>query len=599
MRRKLVAIILPIACTGLALFGLIVHAAFDNHILQLSAESALAHVVSVSRSGAASIPATSGTPETVDADVYTELLVDTGHHPWQVLSNPDVQGQDATLDTGVVALAFAGNRATQAVSGTVAVNGRRWAWAIDQHPHPERSRFAYRAIAAQALEPLSVPFLIAALVILWLALWIALGVGQLVEEARAQALALAAARDEAMSATRQKSAFIATVSHEIRTPLNGVVGFAQLLAQCTLQEPARGYSERVHKSGLALLEIVNNVLDISKLEAGQTELEIAPVNARELLEECRVMLEASAASKGISLSMQVACTVPHMLLLDSTRIKQITLNIAGNAIKFTDSGSVDVAYQYVPSDVGKPRFVISVGDTGIGIAPENLSKLFREFTQADNSITRRYGGTGLGLSITKGLVDLMNGTIRVNSRLGEGSQFEISIPVDIASTPSHLPQDKIKAQIAIPAAADPQLETLDGLSILVGEDNLVNQVLIEEVLTGLGAQITIAADGQQIIDEFNANQYDLILMDCNMPRKSGLDATREIRALEDAKIRGDGARPVPIVALTATSAEHIRRDCELAGMNDFLTKPFTVSMLVQVIRRSISERAPIPSAANA
>ena len=370
---------------------------------------------------------------------------------------------------------------------------------------------------------------------------------------------LHSARAEAEAAARAKSSFLATMSHEIRTPMNGVLGIAELLLRTELSDDQRHDLEILHRSGRNLLTILNDILDYSKIEAGEMVLSPEPTNVARLLQETVDIFRPVATDRGIALPIDVR-VLPH-LQIDPLRLRQVVLNLVGNALKFTPEGSVTV--RAIPVRHGEHRVTmrVEVIDTGVGIDPAKLDTLFDEFTQADTSHTRRAGGTGLGLGISARLVALMGGRLTVESALGVGSTFRFEIEAEVAE---------------VPAAASnrpPEEDSVWNARILVVEDNRINQLVARKMLERFGVTVEVVDNGVKAVEAVARESWDLIFMDCQMPEMDGYDATRRIRRLE-----GDGPR-TPILAMTAATLPEERDLCRAAGMDDFVPKPVELKVL--------------------
>jgi len=369
------------------------------------------------------------------------------------------------------------------------------------------------------------------------------------------------ARDAALEASRAKSEFLANMSHEIRTPMNGIIGMQSLALGATDAEDRTGYLEAAQNSAYSLLAILNDILDVSKIEAGRLDIHRAPFSLRGAVDEVLQLVRHRAHDKALELATNISGATPDALVGDVVRIRQILTNLVGNAVKFTDRGRVEVRVDSRPTDSDELLLDVAVVDTGIGIRPEHKEVIFEAFRQADSSTTRQYGGTGLGLTISARLVAIMGGTISVESTFGEGSEFRFMIPCKLAARES-VTTPAISAHTQTPPAPR-------RLRILLAEDNTVNQRLAKRLLEKRGHEVSIAGDGKQAVEAaMLAPPYDLILMDVQMPVMDGLEATRAIRKIENRQLSS-----VPIVAMTAFAMKADRDRCLAAGMNGHLAKP--------------------------
>lgn len=394
------------------------------------------------------------------------------------------------------------------------------------------------------------------------------------EELQAANRALQRASDRAEAASGAKSQFLATMSHEIRTPLNAVIGMTGLLLETSLTDQQAEYVQTVREGGETLLTLINDILDFSKVESGRVELEHTPLEVRACIESA-LDLFPQALHKGLELSYSIDPRVPEVVIGDATRLRQVLVNLVGNAVKFTSHGTVRVAVWAAPLDNDEHELSFAVQDTGIGIPADRLDCLFRPFTQVDASTTRCYGGTGLGLAICKRLVELMGGTIRVESVVDQGTTFQFTVRARAAESPAPL------NELVAVSPFDPELGARHPLRILLAEDIAVNQKLFSAMLARMGYRAEVVANGREALQALARQPYDVVFMDVRMPELDGLEATRQICARY-----GPERRP-RIVALTASTMQEDRDAATQAGMSDYLAKPLTPTELRNAIQRCI------------
>jgi CheY-like chemotaxis protein/HPt (histidine-containing phosphotransfer) domain-containing protein len=387
---------------------------------------------------------------------------------------------------------------------------------------------------------------------------------------------LTEAKVQAEEANRSKGRFLAAVTHELRTPLTTIIGSTDLLGGQGMGHDVDDgqVKETVRTAANTLLELIDDILDLSRMDEGVFSIESAPFALGDVVESCRGMVRAQARKKGIRLSTSVDPALPRHVMGDERRLRQVLTNLLANAVKFTEGGSVDLSVRRIERPGERKRVEFRVVDTGIGIEPKNVARIFEPFTQADDQINRRYGGTGLGLAISRRLVERMGGSIAVESRPGHGSTFQVELPlVEAAALPERPPAVRLQRT----------------LRVLVADDNPVNRRILCAILSRAGHHAEPAASGDEALDLLSSREFDIALLDMNMPGTSGLEVARLWRFMET------GERRLPVVALTAEATEEARRRCLDAGMDAFLTKPVTADTLLDALQDlGVPSSMPLP-----
>jgi signal transduction histidine kinase/AmiR/NasT family two-component response regulator len=419
--------------------------------------------------------------------------------------------------------------------------------------------------------------------------------GEVVESINTMAADILKAQEEhkalliAEAANQAQRDFLARMSHEIRTPMNGVIGMTLLAKSAPTEQQRMEYIDKIHLSASLLLGIINDILDFSKIEAGKMEIESAPFHTQNIIDTVRDIIQPKADEKDLDLVLSIDASVPKMMRGDGMRLSQILLNLLGNAIKFTQEGSVTLTRWAAPAEDGKLRLDCSVRDTGIGMDETQQENILKPFAQADSSTARRFGGTGLGLSISKALTELMGGRLTIASKPGEGSEFSFFLylePYDDETAPGQVMDDEAAVQ------------RYDGYELLIVEDNEINRIIAETLFGAMGFAVDTAEDGREGVDAFAAKRYDLILMDIRMPVMDGFEATQEIRRKEAQRagaVAGQGDSPsvpreganapprTPIIAMTANAMQEDRELSLKSGMDGHISKPINISEVQSVL----------------
>ena len=387
----------------------------------------------------------------------------------------------------------------------------------------------------------------------------------------------------AEASTLAQRDFLSRMSHEIRTPMNGVLGMTHLAQNAETESQRLEYLGKIHTSASLLLGIIDDILDISKIEAGKMKIEEHPFKFMEVVDNIRDLMMPRVNEKGLKFIISVSDSVPDTVVGDKLRISQILYNIIGNAVKFTLVGQVELRVDAENTADNKLRISFAVRDTGIGMDAEQQQNVFKSFTQADSSTARKFGGSGLGLSISKSLIELMGGEISLKSVPGEGSEFSFDVLAEIYDSVEQPEDDEI-----IAAAAN---QKYDGFKLLLVEDNEINQEIAKAILEEMGFSVDIANNGKEGVAAFKASRYDLIFMDIRMPVMDGIEATVEIRKIErEIEMKGDESAYTPIIAMTANAMEEDRKSTQVAGMNGHIAKPLSIGEIREILYKMLIEK---------